>query len=302
MTSGFFFRGFSAPGLRILYCAIALFFNLPTWAAPAMWEVRAPGGGQVWLFGSIHLCTAQCFPLPDAVIRAFDGAQALALELDPNSAATGARVLERGIYAAGDALDRHLDAGAMAELDTALAKLGMDRNSWLRMRPWMLAQMLVVLSAQSAGMQIEHGIDLWFLARAQAQNKPVLELETADEQIDSMDRLPDAAQQTMLQQSLSYLDAPTMQRAMADLLAAWQSGDAPALAAQIRKDLAGGAESSRIVESVLTRRNAVMAQRIAHYLQDGQQVFVVVGAGHLAGPGSLPEQLASMGYRVIRTR
>ncbi|MBL8483578.1 MAG: TraB/GumN family protein [Rhodocyclaceae bacterium] len=285
---------------RHVFALLALCLLLPAHAAPALWEVSAPGGGRVWLFGSVHLCSQQCYPLPDAVRQAFEASPALALELDPTAPHTAARVLERGVYAPDDALVRHLDPAFAADLLDRLSKLGLDRDALLRMRVWLIAQLITVASAAQAGYQLEQGIDVWFLGQARSAGKTVLELETPDEQIDSMDGLPDSAQQAMLRQGLLYLDPARMKREMSRLVSAWQRGDVDQLASLIRAETSVDPDTEKVFESVLTRRNGVMAERIAAYLDSGRQVFVVVGAAHLSGRADILVRLAAMGYQVRR--
>jgi uncharacterized protein YbaP (TraB family) len=45
------------------------------------------------------------------------------------------------------------------------------------------------------------------------------------------------------------------------------------------------------------QRNAALAARIADAAGDQRHQFVCVGALHLAGEGSLPEQLRKVGFR-----
>ena len=50
-----------------------------------MWEVRVKGelGAVVYLLGSVHVCRATCYPLPQNLLQRFDSARVLAVELDP---------------------------------------------------------------------------------------------------------------------------------------------------------------------------------------------------------------------------
>jgi uncharacterized protein YbaP (TraB family) len=49
---------------------------------------------------------------------------------------------------------------------------------------------------------------------------------------------------------------------------------------------------------LVAQRNRAMAQRIAERMSKPGRGFVVVGAMHLAGPGSIPELLRAAGFSV----
>ena len=55
-----------------------------------------------------------------------------------------------------------------------------------------------------------------------------------------------------------------------------------------------------LTEALVTRRNQAWATWIEARLAKPGTVFVAVGAGHLAGPGSVQDQLAGAGVKTER--
>jgi uncharacterized protein YbaP (TraB family) len=55
-----------------------------------------------------------------------------------------------------------------------------------------------------------------------------------------------------------------------------------------------------LVDMLLTRRNKAWARWIERRLDKPGSVFIAVGAGHLAGPGSVQDQLAAAGISAQR--
>jgi hypothetical protein len=83
------------------------------------------------------------------------------------------------------------------------------------------------------------------------------------------------------------------------MLRAWTRGDVPGIAVTFNRDLS---ESPEIKQALLVRRNANWAHWIEQRLARPGQIFIAVGAGHLAGPDSVIELLKRDGYRVRRVQ
>ena len=67
-----------------------------------LWELSdARGELQAWLYGTIHVCDAACFPLPANVQKALAAADSLALELDPSDPLLARRLGEAALLPAG---------------------------------------------------------------------------------------------------------------------------------------------------------------------------------------------------------
>jgi uncharacterized protein YbaP (TraB family) len=75
------------------------------------------------------------------------------------------------------------------------------------------------------------------------------------------------------------------------MLAAWSSGDAEALAALMNEDTA---QDRTLYDAIFTNRNANWARWIQERMSRPGTVFMAVGAGHLAGPGSVQDQLRAL--------
>ena len=84
------------------------------------------------------------------------------------------------------------------------------------------------------------------------------------------------------------------------MLDAWRNGDEAALAALVGAGLAGGLGSASLHDALFTERNRTMASSVREHLAAGGQSFVVVGAAHLVGEGSLVELLRAGGASVER--
>ena len=82
------------------------------------------------------------------------------------------------------------------------------------------------------------------------------------------------------------------------MIAAWKAGDAARLARLMNAD----ESDPRLAEVLLIGRNRNWAQWISKRLETPGTVFVAVGAGHLAGKGSVQDQLKKMGITASRVQ
>lgn len=262
-----------------------------------LWEAKGKGGS-AYLFGSIHLCRADCFPLPEAVTSALDRADFFALELDPAKPGLQEELLQRSLYADGDSLERHLSGPLVAELKAASERLGLPPETLFRMKPWMASTTLMLLAAMQSGYSADQGIDMQLLERARSQKKVVVELESVEQQVNSLDGLPAADQESMVAQAVRLAAGDGLTPYVDDMVKAWRDGDPERLYRLSQSGLEDSAASERLLRSLLTERNRAMTQRIIRLMATQRTGFVVIGALHLAGSGSVLDRLRDAGYEV----
>jgi hypothetical protein len=262
-----------------------------------LWEVRGDEAS-AYLFGSVHLCRSDCFPLPAPVVAAFEQAHFLAVELDPTKPGVHEALLKASMYAEGDSLDRHVGAQLSRDLQEATARLGVPSEALLRMKPWMAGTTLTVLGALRAGYRADQGIDLWFLQRARSAGKTIVEIETVEQQVGSLEGLGQADQESILAQAVALVRADSLGGYLDGLLAAWRDGDGDAVYRNSQAGIADATAAQRMLDAMLVERNRTMTQRIVRLLATKRPGFVVVGALHLAGAHSIVEMLRQRGYEV----
>jgi uncharacterized protein YbaP (TraB family) len=257
-------------------------------------------GNTSYLFGTVHVGKTAFYPLEPEVTRAFSTARKLVIEVDVrNTEAMRQAVMRHGLYPAGQTINQHLSADASAQLRQALRRSGTPFESIARMKPWMVANLLLVQEMARQGFPSEQGIELHFLSLAEKQKKTVQELETADYQLSLFDSMNDAEQEEYLVENLTELtNGVAMQKAL-DLIKAWQSADAQALDAALLEMQKGESASDRFLQKVLLdQRNPAMAQQVEALLKTDKTSFVAVGALHLLGAKGVPGLLQQRGYTV----
>jgi uncharacterized protein YbaP (TraB family) len=100
-------------------------------------------------------------------------------------------------------------------------------------------------------------------------------------------------QKAFLGQTLKDLDVAAQ---MADdMLKYWKKGDVNNLYAVLFKSFE---DYPQIENRLLRRRNIDWVKKIEEMMAEEKNIFIIVGAGHLIGPGSVVALLKEKGYRV----
>ena len=287
-------------GLRRAFASLALALLLPVVQAAGeplpMWEIRSTASkGAVYLLGSVHVCRESCLQFSESVLRRFRGSQALAVELDPSDADVMGRMLEAMSLPPGQTLTSKLSASTARRMQTVAGNLGLPLMLLDNMKPIMAATMISTLAAQQQGLNMEDGIDLWFLQQAKATSKPVRELETIDRQLAALTSSPERDQINSLEETLDMIEKRRFGPYLEELIQSWQTGNLTKLSKLMSE---GMGNSKGLEQELLGKRNTEMADKISAWLARGEQVFVVIGAGHIAGKGNVAELLERKGYSV----
>ena len=268
-----------------------------------LWSVRDPVGTlRGYLFGTVHLCSAACYPLPPLASEAFSSSRLLVLELDPADPSIGRQLTRAGQLREGSG---SLSARLPAEKWLALVELGAGqglRPQLLeRMQPWLVSMSLMVGAAAQLGYGPQWGVDLWLADAARRAGVELVALETVERQIAALAGGGEAAQLAALTQTIALLEGGELGDYLEAMLRAWRSGDGEALARLLEVG-ADEAELAPLLEQLLAQRNHEMAARVAQLIARPGPVFVAVGAAHLDGPEGLAAQLERLGFGLERLR
>ncbi|WP_232492231.1 TraB/GumN family protein [Novosphingobium kaempferiae] len=263
---------------------------------PALWKV-ADKDTTIWLFGTIHVLPGQVDWYRGPIAAAFDASQELVTEVRMDETAQSQDVILRmSRRDDGKTLRETLAPAEQQAYDTALSGLGLPTTAFDANDAWFAALMLTLIPLKTAGYSTETGIDQQVATRAKARHLTNEAFETVEYQIGLFDKLPEPTQRAYLGEVLEAL--PSVKADVDAMVAAWKTGDAEHLAELLNED-----ESDPLVRKVLiTDRNVTWAKWLKARLKKPGTVFVAVGAGHLAGPGSVQDQLAASGIRSQRVQ
>jgi uncharacterized protein YbaP (TraB family) len=267
--------------------------QVPASKKAIFWKASSPTS-TVYLLGSIHLGSKDMYPLPAEIEDAFAGSSALLVEADirhMDMSKAQAAILEKGIYPVGDSLWNHVSPETRKKIEQFCDKYGMPAGNLVAMKPWVVALTISTVPMMKAGMDPTLGIDMYFLNRS--DRKRVVEIESADWQIDLLSGFSDDLQEKFLAAAVDEgLDIDAELKRMRD---AWSAGDAAKLDAITRENTKTPEKISR---AILQDRNPHMADVAEQFLKGKEQTFLIVGAAHLVGDEGVVALLQKRGYKV----
>ena len=270
----------------------------PERADPALWTL-GDDDTTITLFGTVHAMRPEVDWFHGPVRDAFDTADEIVLELvagDP--AEEQATVMDLAVDPAGRELRSRLGEAERARYEAALRSLGMPIDALDPFEPWMAFVTLAVVPLMQAGYDPELGVDRTLQDAAREDDKTVTGLETTRRQLGFFDSMSEALQLDMLNGTVEELEAlPGMLR---EVEALWSEGRVEELGELMREMMTGFGDSDELVEVLLTARNEAWADWVVERLARPGEVFLAVGAGHLAGDGNLRELLRARGHEIER--
>jgi len=172
------------------------------------------------------------------------------------------------------------------------------------MKPWMIASFVALpaceIARKTAGAAF---LDQRLAKDALAEGKTLKGLETLIEQISALDSLPVEPQIQGLVQTVELGDKLTdVIETMSQLYLAGDTGMImPMMRAAAPETTADAQAYADFEQRIIVDRNHVMATRAAPILADGN-IFMAVGALHLAGPEGVVELLRKEGFSVTAVK
>jgi len=170
---------------------------------------------------------------------------------------------------------------------------GLPVSQFESFRPWFAAMTLTGMELQRLGFDPALGIDRYFYHKAKKEGREMVFLETNDIQLDLMASLNERHQDDFLRGVLKELDV--IETLASDMLDAWKTGNAEKLDSILKM---GHAEEPAVYDRFFIQRNRRWISIIQRLMKQDDDVLIIVGAGHLAGPDSVTELLKKKGYEV----
>jgi uncharacterized protein YbaP (TraB family) len=282
--------------------ALAFVTSVPAWAEPApaaQAEARAPDGPALWkvadedttiyLFGTVHALPPGTIWMNQRIESALASSGEFVTEVDlADARQVKAGMLQLAFLPKGVTLRALLRDKERASFDQAMTGLGLSVEAFDRFKPWYAAMMLSLLPLAKNGFTADAGAETVLEAKLKPGSTRAA-LESVSYQLQLFDSLPAETQ-------IAYLlevseGVPEMNDQLGKMIGQWLKGDADALARLLNEETS----DSVLLEKLLLERNRNWAGWITERLKQPGTVFMAVGAGHLAGAGSVQDVLAHRG-------
>lgn len=273
--------------------------------AGLLWRIEADGVAPSYLFGSIHFTDPRVHDYSPVLLAALNGSRAVAVEslsvfegpLSPGSRAA----TEMAKLPAGQTLDDVLPEDTRAALKKALSGRLMSYDAFKIMKPWMVMQLLSYPPCELASLVMEYPIvDKDIAQRGRDAGKPVIGLETVEEQLSALDAVSMPSQIRMLHASaVLSRQIDDMHETFVQLYLKGEVGMIDVLGQRLMGALFDQASHSEFMDNLLDKRNVNMRDRSLAEIRKGG-LFITVGALHLPGEKGLVELFRKTGLKVTR--
>jgi hypothetical protein len=272
-------------GISLLLAATSA---LPAQQRLLLWEASGENG-KAYLFGSIHTAKPEMYPLNAAVEAAYASSDSLVVEVDVNAVdkqAVSRKTMALGLNFDGTTLADALPPEELEKLKAFCEERGLPFAALNIMKPWLAAMTLAIMEYQRLGYDFEIGVDRHFLKQAAESGKQIVELESAEFQLEMLAGFSPELQQKFVLYSIR--DLANVPEKVDRLVKAWKRGDAAELEA-LMLDMGQGDsnELQPVYDAMITQRNYSMTTKVGEMIEAGGTHFVVVGAGHLIGDEGL---------------
>ena len=263
-----------------------------------LWRITRDGRSS-WLYGTVHAAKRDwMFPGPK-VTQALKASDTIALELDLQDPEIGRRL------GAGMAAQR--SAPLPEPLRQRLARLAdaecIPAQMLAPLSPEMQVATLSVLAARRDGIDPSYGIDAVLGGFGRSAGKPVVSLETPEQQLRVLQMQTPQETLGFVESGLQDLESGRARPLVLRLTQVWADADLDELARYASWCDCLNTETDRAQQArLLDERNPPLADAIAALHNAGKRVFAAVGSLHMIGPLSLPALLAQRGFSVERVR
>jgi uncharacterized protein YbaP (TraB family) len=281
--------------LGALVLGLVLFAAGPALAKPAVWVLR-DADSTILLFGSVHMLPPNLDWTPAPLAEALAQADDLWFEVPLDEAASAeisAQAARQAVLPPGERLTAMLDPTSLARLKRLSRKLKIPVEALDGLQPWMAEVQLSVAFLEMRGGLTNEGVEQRVAALARPDVR-VKAFETAPQQVAILAGDNRAAQLTSLKETLRELtkDPGAYDR----MLKAWLTGDTKALDKEAVEPMRKATPTT--YESLVVNRNKAWVTIIRERLAGSGRTVMVVGAGHLVGPDSVPGMLRAAGIPV----
>jgi hypothetical protein len=280
----------------LLLCLLSLDARADT-GHHTFWVVKGVRN-TVYLLGSVHVLRPSNSDLPPEALRAYAKAKSLVMEIDLNDASTVAMLaadtnLESLPH--GQSLADVLGPSVYERFAAHVRTLGLDPDDFSNFQPWFAAMAMQQAELAQQGFEAGAGVDEQFAQRAAVDHKPIIGLETVDQQLGIFAGLSVEQQRRFLLYMLD--DADDTAHSADAVVSAWRTGDVRQLERLLSESAAQYPELFRLLTADRNRRWMPTVTRL---LQEPQDYLVIVGALHLVGRDGLVQMLQQAGYPVVQ--
>lgn len=278
--------------------------------APLMWHVTDGEGGELYLFGTIHLGDKRSDSVLRRVAPILEKCDALAVEFDSVAYSENLtqmmKDLTQYVLTDGSTVSDHMPEELYRDSYDLIKRAGLSPAIYSRYNlAWWSQLVDTALMMVCSELDEKKAMDNLLIRFAYDADIPVMDVESAEFQMALLNSFDDELYLLMIEDALNSID--TYGDDLNELYELWLSGDKDSLWEYLSLDTEVSEEDytkeqiellSDYTRRLLDDRNEGMLEKAISYLGSGQTVFVAVGAAHMANEKGLVNLLTEAGYSV----
>lgn len=275
---------------------------------PLFYKISDKNNTTIYLLGSIHAADDTIYPLNDTIMNSFNDSDYLAVEVDTlslqNNFDLSLKLAEKMMYNDSTTIKNHIGDELYNKMVNFLKEKKSYSSLYDNYKPVFFESLFENLIINDAMLKSESGIDMYFLSLASENNKKILEVESAEFQYNLLLNTPLELDKIIIEEYIDNYDLNVSQ--MKDLYELWKKGDKEQLENILINSENQNAteEEKKLMEnynqSLIIDRNYGMANVLENYFEKKQNVFCVVGLGHVIGDEGIINLLQKRGYDVAQ--
>jgi len=280
-----------------LLLSLAMLLNVSLFAQNSLlWEISGNGlSAPSYLYGTIHLQDKRVFDFNDSLMPKLLECSTFAMEINVDSV-NETRLMAMMFMEDGKTLEDIYSKKDYALLKKAFKKMtGMDILLFNTMKPFAIMTLIEASETlkgkkeDTSKKNMKEEMDLYLAGIAKDSGKKVIGIETVDEQMAVVSKMPPSLLIASIKNSNK--DDKEIEK----MIEAYRHEQLDKVLAMLDdKSSPLGVEFS---DEILTQRNHIMADRISNLIP-AQTIFIAIGAGHLPGKEGVIELLRKKGFTV----
>ena len=275
---------------------------------PLLYEVTKDGSdNKMYLYGSIHAADASNYEFPDYLMRAYNNSNFIACEYDITRDDLDLNI-ENYMYQDGTTVKDHMEEETYNMLIKFLKDKNYYNSYYEKFKLMFFSSLLENILTNDIGLDMENGIDMYFINKAKKDNKTILEVESEEFQTNLLMNFPERYYEISIKDLLDDYDESIEQ--LKELYEAWKKGDLDELTELLSGEITEedktkySADDFKLlmdVEKKLTAdRNIIMTEKFDEYFKENKDVLFMVGTAHLVGDDGIAFLLKQKGYTVVQ--
>lgn len=277
-------------------------------STPLLYKVTDADGDVIWLFGSIHAGRDDYYPLPDYVMNAYEGSDALAVECDIIGFETDVdaqvEALTQYLYLDGTTVREHIPTSLYLAAASILDGHGYYDEVLDYYCPALWIDFVNSCTYELIELDTQNGIDMYFMRLAEETGKRLVEVESVAFQYGMMAGFSEELQIYLLESAVAdYDQLDLLEEELNLMMDLWVAGDEEAFAEYLEAEVEFESEDEKRLyeeynKAMVDDRNVGMTEFAVQALESGEELFICVGAAHVVGEGGMADLLREAGYTV----